>query len=165
MSFGTEILPAGTTQKQLISIPRSDWSGLTRIRMATSVDATVHSWEFINDAENDGKTRFRRVGYTSTGNNLYNIPLKKNEELGWWAGRLESMVKIVYTATNPVTFIFETIKGIEPSQLATVPVTQWNKQAAATPWTSNTTPNNPTEYHIFDGVRDALGLTYWVPRT
>lgn len=165
MPFQTLELPAGTELTKLVPIARNgDWSGLTRVRITTSgANATVHSWEFINDSENDSKIRFRRIGLLGE-NNWYNRILPKDEELGWWAAGLESLVKLVYTSANPISFIYETQVGgyIFPQQ--PVPATQWNKQADAKPWVTNLAADNPTEYHIYDGSRDALGVTYWKPR-
>lgn len=167
MPFQTLELPAGTEVTRIVPIARNgDWEGLTRVRITTfGVDATIHSWEFINDSMNDSKVRFRRVGLKGV-NNWYNKTLKKDDELGWWAAGLESLCKLVYTSTNPISFIHETLKGgyIYPQQA--VPATQWNKQADAKPWETNLTANNPTEHHIIDGTpsRDALGVTYWKPR-
>lgn len=164
MPYQTLELPAGTEVVRTVPIARNgDWSGLTRVRITTSVaDATIHSWEFINDSQNDTKVRFRRVS-TAVGSNRYNGTLRKDEELGWWAAGLESLCKLVYTSTNPIFFIYETLLGgyIFPQQA--VPATQWNKQADAKPWVTNLT-TNATEHHIIDGTRDALGVTYWKPR-
>jgi hypothetical protein len=165
MPFQTLELPAGTELTKIVPIARNgDWSGLTRVRITTSgANATIHSWEFINDSENSSQIKFRRVGIKGQ-NNWYNRVLPKDEELGWWAAGLESLVKLVYTSTNPISFIYETQVGgyIFPQQV--VPILQWNKQADAKPWVTNLSPNNPTEHHISDGTRDALGVTYWKPR-
>lgn len=166
MPFQTLQLPAGTEVTQMIPIARNgDWSGLTRVRITTTgANATIHSWEFINDSMNDNKIRYRRVGFKAA-NNWYNLSLKKDDELGWWAAGLESLVKLSYTSTNPISFIYETQLGgyIFPQQ--PIPATQWNKQADAKPWVTNLAANNPTERHIPDGTRDVLGVTYWKPRS
>jgi len=166
MPFQTIQLDPGTEKVVSIPIARNgDWSGLTRCRITTSgADATIHSWEFINVSENDSKAWFRRVAINKGANNWYNQVLKKDQEMGWWAARLESIVKLVYTSTNPISFIYETLSGGAISQLVSLPVLQWNKQADAKPWVTNLALNNPSEKHIPDGTRDAMGVLYWKPR-
>jgi hypothetical protein len=165
MPFQTLELPAGTEVTRTVPIARNgDWSGLTRVRITSSADATIHSWEFINVSENDSKIRYRRVATNKGANNWYNMVLKKDQELGWWAARLESLCKLTYTATAPISFIYETQVGGFIAQLGTLPIVQWNKQADAKPWVTNLSLNNPTERHLLDGTRDAMGVIYWKPR-
>lgn len=165
MPFQTLQLPSGTEQVVSIPIARNgDWSGLTRVRIVSQANVTIHSWEFIDVSQDDGKIHFRRVAINKGQNNYYNQVMPKDQEFGWWASELESIVKLVYTATSPVGFIYETLSGGFIAQLPSVPATQWNKQADAKPWVTNLTQNNPTEAHIYDGARDAMGVLYWKPR-
>jgi hypothetical protein len=167
MPFQTLVLPAGVEQSTIITIPRNgDWSGLTRIRATTyGVNAVIHSLEFIDCSQNDNRTRYRRVGY-KRANNWYNFALVKDQEFYWWARGKESLVKMTYTATNPIWFIYETAKygWIDPAD--PLPAFSWNKYADAKPWVTNLAANNPTEYRIIDPfpARDNLGVTYWRPR-
>lgn len=166
MPFQTLILPPGTETTQLVPIARNGdgWAGLVRVRVTTTgANATLHAWEFINISVDNVKAKYRRVGIKGA-NNWYNTTLKKDDERSWYAVGMESLVKLVYTSTNPIGFIYETCKQGDIFYPPDVPPTQWNKTADVKPWTTNLAANNPTEIHVPDGTRDAMGVVYWKPR-
>lgn len=161
-SGDTIILPSGTEQTQLIPMPISGgWLGLVRVRITSSADATIHQWLFIYPWKPDSKVRYRRVG-TSTANNFYNSPLKANQELGWWMMNNESLFKITYTSTKPISVIWESTQDMGAVAYPNIPATQWNKQADAKPWVTNLTPGNSTESPVYRPWLD--GVSYWVPK-
>lgn len=165
MTARTIQLPAGTERTEVLLLPMNGtWHGLTRVRVGShTANFTIHEWVFIDCSQNDNKIRFRRCQIKGQ-NNWYNKVVKPNQEAGWWAAKAESALKLSYTSTYPLSVIYETLKGGFIANLTTLPVAQWNKAADAKPWLTNLTPNNPTEKHIPDGTRDAMGVYYWLPR-
>lgn len=168
MAGQTLILPPSTTpHTELITMPRSGgWLGTVNVRISThTADMTIHQWVYINVARNDNKIAHRRMAHPNgDANNWYNWPLKKEQEKGFWMMFMESIFKLTYTSANPVSVTYETTRSIVPINAIEPPATAWNKQADATPWTTNNAANNPTERFMPDGSRNALGVTYWVPR-
>lgn len=164
MTARTLQLPAGTEHTELVAVPMNGtWHGLTRVRIAShTANFTLHEWIWIDVSQNDTKIRYRRIGPPAT--NRYNAVIKPGQEYGSWAAKSESLLKLTYTSTYPISVIYETLKGGFIAQLTTLPVSQWNKAADAKPWVTNLTLNNPTEKLVPDGTRNAMGLYYWLPR-
>jgi len=164
MTARTIQLPAGTEHTEIIAIPMNGtWHGLTRVRVSShTANFTMHEFIFIDVSQNDTKVRYRRVG--PPANNRYNNVVKPGQEIGWWAAKSESLLKLTYTSTYPISVIYETLNGGFIAQLVPLPVLQWNKSADAKPWVTNLTLNNPSEKLIPDGTRNAMGLYYWLPR-
>lgn len=168
MAGQTLILPSSTTARtELLALPRSGgWLGQVAVRVTThTADATINSWEFINQARNDSKVVYRRTAYPAgSTNNWYNFTLKKEQETCFWMMDFESLFKLTYTSSYPIAVGFETTRSIRAVGAPEPPATAWNKQADASPWVTNTAANNPTELLIPDGSRNALGVVYWRPR-
>jgi hypothetical protein len=166
MPTKTIILPPGTEVTRNITVPIcGDWHKLVRTRVTTSgADATIHQWVHIaltNSLGNaDGKIRYRRVGIKGA-NNWYNLTLFSDEERGWWLSRRERIVKLTYTSTNPLTFIYETVNAVSSDVVPALPAAEWNKKADAKPWETNLASNNSTERLVPDGTRNVLGVYYW----
>lgn len=157
------ILPAGTSRTELINLPMcGSWLGLVRVGISThTTNATIHEWLFIWPNMPGNKTGYRRTALGSA-NNYYNSTLIKDTNQLRWMAQNESMMRITYTASNPISVIYETNRSIRPAPYPELTVNKWNI-TSSTPWTgpgNNLTGGNPTEKAA--GVSGQLnGLVYW----
>lgn len=165
MAARSIMLDAGTSRTELITLPTSgSWLGLVRIGIAThSADATIHEWLLVWPNMPGNKTGYRRTAL-SGANNYYNSTLKKDKKELRWLAQNESLTKITYTSSNPITFSYETTRQILPAPYPDLPTTVWNI-SNSTPWTgANTTPGNTTENAA--GISGQLnGVAYWKSTT
>lgn len=165
MASDSLIFPAGTEQTHLITLPVSgSWCGLTRARISThTANAVLHQWEYISNIDTGPKIAFRRVGPGPGSQNWYNFTLYKEQELGWWSRGSESLLKITFTSTYPISLNWESTRYLPRGPGYATPVAQWNKQADAKPWVTNLTPNNSTELPLGDQINNPMGVSYWKP--
>ena len=167
-------LPAGTQVTKQITLPTCGaWMGLVRVRISTfGADATLHEWLFIWPNGPSNKTRFRRTNITSA-NNWYNGTLVKDQEQLRWMAQNESLMRLTYTATNPISLTWETTRSIAPFAYPAIPVSEWNKKTTspvANLWTTGATGNNlsssnGTETGPTGFPSQLSGKTYWVTTT
>lgn len=158
------ILPTGTSRTDIVNLPiAGGWLGATRVGMACKTPVTIHELVFIWPNAPGGKTWFRRVNMDDTGGtNWYNGQLQKENVKYNWLFHNESLMRITYTATVPISFSLETSRGIGPLRYDTLSLAQWNI-SSSTPWTgagNNLTPGNPTERTL---DADLDGRIYWKP--
>lgn len=168
-------LPAGGSSAvtKQITLPTSGgWCGLTRVRISTfGQDATLHEWLFIYP--NAGNiTRFRRTNISSA-NNWYNGILKRDTEQLRWLGQNESIMRLTYTSTNPISLVCETTRSIKPFPPPALPMQEWNKKntsPVSNLWTpaatgNNLAANNPTERAVAGSPGQMNGVIYWTNLT
>lgn len=164
-------LPAGTVVTKQITLPTcGSWLGLIRTRLSTwGADATIHEWLFIWPNGPNNKTRYRRTAISSA-NNWYNSVLKKDQEALRWLAQNESIMRITYTATNPISLSWESCRGITPFPYPPIPTLEWNKKTTsptANLWTVAATGNNLSSTNTTEkgpvGFPGQLnGKTYWI---
>jgi len=157
-------LPAGTSVTKQITLPTCGaWMGLVRVRISTwGADATLHEWLFIWPNGPDNKTRYRRTSTAST-NNWYNNSLKKDQEQLRWLAQNESIMRLTYTSTNPISLAWETTRSIFPFAYPQIPASAWNI-SSSTPWTgagNNLASGNTTEVGPVGFPGQLNGKTYW----
>jgi len=165
-------LPAGSARTELVALPLSGgWCGLTRVRISThTTSATLHEWLLIWPNAPGNKTWYRRTGLPA--NNWYNMSLAPDTEQLRWLAQNESLMKLTYTSTNPISVVFETTRSVLPAPRDTAGLSQWNKTSTspvANLWTpaatgNNLALNNSTERRA-GNVNENNGVAYWKPTT
>lgn len=164
MAGGMQIFAAGTSKTEIVNLPMSgNWCGTTRVKLSThTTNATIHEWVFIWPNAPQGRTWYRRTNISSA-NNWYNGTLKADVEQIRWLFQGECLMRITYTATNPIGVSFETTREVTPFIYNNSSLAQWNI-SSSTPWTGpgNNLSANATERNAGSATR-LDGVNYWKP--